>query len=63
MRIQGILAGIALIAAIAATSALSAMAVGDISRYPMATGLTTQPLRNFQHAIIPQYPLQPILGQ
>lgn len=63
MRIQGLLAGLALFAAIAVTSALGAMAVADVNRYPMATGATTQPLQNFQHSIVPQYPLQPILGQ
>jgi hypothetical protein len=63
MRIQGFLAGMALIAAIAVTSALGAIAIADVNRYPMATGLTTQPLQNFQHSIVPQYPLRPILGQ
>ncbi|HEX4113738.1 MAG TPA: hypothetical protein VH020_14490 [Stellaceae bacterium] len=63
MRIQGFLAGFALVAAIAVTSALGAMAVADVSHYPMATGMTAQPLQNFQHSVVPQYPLQPILGQ
>jgi hypothetical protein len=63
MRIQGLLAGFALVAAVAVTSVLGAIAVADVSRYPMATGVTTQPLQNFQHSIVPQYPLQPILGQ